>query len=540
MRELLFSALFLLVALLGYLQPFHSLPWPSALNDGIFLAWGLLLMGYAVIDKSALPIRLTKLEVFVMSAVVLHALVMALHLPTRSLYVYGLSLGIAFACYTARSASAIALPPLLAGITIAGVASALGGIGLWAGVVQQFESYQVWISHAAPGSAVGASLSQVNNAGTLFVWAGAIVICLSPTVAGSINPKLWREAFQGLMTAAIIVLAMASAFTLSRTASLNYLVLTGLVLLFRQQLGGRSVQLAVLQLVVHGVFVVSHGPLKELMHTWDGASLSATMFGGKGFFDGPRAVAYTLFSHAIAERPWFGWGVGGVGLAFLQSSAFGFPFNTYFGHTHNIILELAVWWGLPLSLLFVVLGLLGLKRRMVGASSPRDVCLLILLCTVLVHALLEYPLHYTYFLIPTAVILAPHRQGKGSVLVTRGLQACVVVVFSALFVVVARDYLSAEYALRQARLEASLFGKPRPPEARSLSTVKELENLNFTLRTQETSAMSSQDLRTFIDTTTLFPTRGLIDKTVNALELNDRPAEAELWRQRKRQIYVEP
>ena len=109
MRELLFSALFLLVALLGYLQPFHSLPWPSALNDGIFLAWGLLLMGYAGIDKSALPIRLTKLEVFVMSAVVLHALVLALHLPTRSLYVYGLSLGIAFACYTARAASALTI-----------------------------------------------------------------------------------------------------------------------------------------------------------------------------------------------------------------------------------------------------------------------------------------------------------------------------------------------------------------------------------------------------------------------------------------------
>jgi hypothetical protein len=85
----------------------------------------------------------------------------------------------------------------------------------------------------------------------------------------------------------------------------------------------------------------------------------------------------------------------------------------FFDHTHNLVLQLAVELGISLSL--VVIALLGwafvcafrIARRVAGTdcnsrTPPVHRAALVMVVMVTLHSLLEYPLWYSYFLLPTA------------------------------------------------------------------------------------------------------------------------------------------
>jgi hypothetical protein len=79
----------------------------------------------------------------------------------------------------------------------------------------------------------------------------------------------------------------------------------------------------------------------------------------------------------------------------------------FFDHTHNLPLQLAVELGIPCALL--VLGLVAWALAQVlrnGLSGPEDHrstarCALVMVSMMAVHSMLEYPLWYAYFLLPT-------------------------------------------------------------------------------------------------------------------------------------------
>jgi hypothetical protein len=109
----------------------------------------------------------------------------------------------------------------------------------------------------------------------------------------------------------------------------------------------------------------------------------------------------------IKANPWWGVGWGEFNFAWTLT-----PFPTrpvaFFDHTHNLPLQLAVELGIPAALLVCSLLLWGLWRAFVcsgqvlatGDIGPRCAFMMVLL--VGLHSLLEYPLWYSYFLLPTA------------------------------------------------------------------------------------------------------------------------------------------
>ncbi|RTL29546.1 MAG: polymerase [Burkholderiales bacterium] len=114
----------------------------------------------------------------------------------------------------------------------------------------------------------------------------------------------------------------------------------------------------------------------------------------------------------IKAYPWFGVGYGEFNVAWSLT-----PFPTrpiaFFDHTHNLPLQWAVEFGLPVTVLLMALCLLALKRLVEGLWSDEaagaDACArsTVGACSVIVaiaalHSLLEYPLWYSYFLLPTA------------------------------------------------------------------------------------------------------------------------------------------
>ncbi len=120
---------------------------------------------------------------------------------------------------------------------------------------------------------------------------------------------------------------------------------------------------------------------------------------------GPRPLLWATTLHAISLQPWFGYGWN-QGLVAQSRVIELFPAGgRLISSSHNLALDLVVWNGVPLALgLCALLGWWFLKH--VRASrSPAQVCLLAAVGGVFVHAMLEFPLSYAYFLLPVGLMM---------------------------------------------------------------------------------------------------------------------------------------
>jgi O-antigen ligase len=112
----------------------------------------------------------------------------------------------------------------------------------------------------------------------------------------------------------------------------------------------------------------------------------------------------------IKQNPWLGVGYGEFNVAWTLT-----PFPTrpvaFFDHTHNVLFQWAVEFGLPMAVLLAGLCAWGFWALLAGPNgdgAPDDTGSSVMgACAVMVaiaglHSLLEYPLWYSYFLLPTA------------------------------------------------------------------------------------------------------------------------------------------
>ena len=109
----------------------------------------------------------------------------------------------------------------------------------------------------------------------------------------------------------------------------------------------------------------------------------------------------------VKRNPWTGVGWGEFNLAWTMT-----PFPTrpvaFFDHTHNVLMQLVVELGLPLALLITGLLLWSLWRALRagiqagGAEAVMRRSAVMVVLTIGVHSMFEYPLWYAYFLLPGA------------------------------------------------------------------------------------------------------------------------------------------
>lgn len=110
----------------------------------------------------------------------------------------------------------------------------------------------------------------------------------------------------------------------------------------------------------------------------------------------------------VIDQPWSGVGFGEFRLAWILSPL-GYRSGQYFDNAHNIILQLAVELGLPIALLVISLLLfsfwqaLRISRKAEGDVGVVARSSLMLVLAVGMHSMVEYPLWYAFFLLPTAL-----------------------------------------------------------------------------------------------------------------------------------------
>lgn len=269
-----------------------------------------------------------------------------------------------------------------------------GTLGMVLGLVQVFHpQWADGLFIAEPtmaGRAVG-NLRQPNHFSTLLVWASASAVWLG---ARKRLPAALAVALMALFIWGIVL-------TASRTGmvAMVFLALWGLL----DKRLPRAMRLALLTApVMYGLF---WGGMWMLAHADKSVTFAAeSRLHDNSDISSSRFKIWANVWDLVKQQPWTGVGYGQFNLAWTLTS---FPTRpvAFFDHTHNLIFQWAVELGLPLAVLLVALtttaGLVLIWPQDSNKITPAGASAVIV-CTAMLHSMLEYPLWYSYFLLPTA------------------------------------------------------------------------------------------------------------------------------------------
>lgn len=379
------------------LLAYNQTPAATLYNQLLALAgWGVALLACARLTpgwrsalKSPAAIALALLLAAPMASVVWRSLPMSLGLSSTAVIGAGLAV-LLVAQGLSSQARMHAAEALCWGLLAAGLASV--AIGL----------VQVFAPGAADGSLIARSgivgravgnLRQPNHLASLMMWAAVAAVFVT-------ERRSWRLALVPLLFAFVFTVVLSA----SRTGfiGVGMLAIWGIV----DRKLSRSARLALL------ATPLMLGIAWWLMAMW--AAEGAHAFGAASRLSegagSPSRLAILRDAWALTvAHPWLGVGWGEFNFAWSLSP---FPQRpvAFFDHTHNLASQLAVELGLPWAAAVLALLAWALWKAWIGAAraqedAPLRRAALMIVLTITLHSLLEYPLWYAYFLLPACFAL---------------------------------------------------------------------------------------------------------------------------------------
>lgn len=280
-----------------------------------------------------------------------------------------------------------------------GALAVAGGLGLLLAAVQVFmPSWADGTFIASPnmaGRAVG-NLRQPNHFSTLLVFAAAGLAWLGAR----------RRLRPGVAALGVALCIGGIVLTASRTGMVAMVFLTAWGVLDRRLPRTLRVTLVAAPLLYGawwgGMWLLAHADRTV-------AFAGETRLHDSSDISSSRFKIWANVLSLIQQHPWWGVGYGEFNLAWTLTP---FPNRpvAFFDHTHNVVLQWAVELGLPAAIVLSLLALWGwwsLVRP--GSEGERQTgepatvgAAAVIVTTAGLHSLLEYPLWYSYFLLPTA------------------------------------------------------------------------------------------------------------------------------------------
>ena len=339
--------------------------------------------------------------------------------------------------------------------------------------------------------------------------------------------RLWRQQrVPGILALlAALLLLVGIALTQSRTGLLNVWIVCWL-LAWNQDDARLRRSLVALGLLATGLFV-AYMHIAPLLSPAIDAGLA-----DRGSSVGTRPFAWRLFAEAIVQQPLTGYGWDQTFRALLTVAPRYSQVPEIWLQTHNLLLDLAVWNGLPVALAAVAILLVWLLRCMRQAADEGSRSLLLVVAVVMVHAMLEYPLTYAFILLPLGLAVGALGERTRAAVVWRAPRwktLAVLAAASAAMALTVRDYLRVEYSYRQLLLEKAriqVADDRSPPETAVLTSLRDLIVLS---RLQPKRGMSAAELHWMAEVVRTHPGAYNFAKVARALAYNGREADAQLW-----------
>jgi O-antigen ligase len=272
--------------------------------------------------------------------------------------------------------------------------SASSAVGLLQVFAPQFADGD-WIARTSlAGRAVG-NMRQPNHLSSLLLWGVIATVWLADA----------RTLRRGVMWGVGLLFVFVIVLSGSRTGALGAGLLA-LWALIDRSLSRHARWMLGLTPLIYALFWLGMSAWAQLSHHVFGAE---TRFSTQGDVSSSRFAIWSNSLALIRAHQWAGVGFGEFNFAWTLTP---FPDRpiAFFDHTHNIVLQLAVELGIPLAL--IVLSLFGwalvvafrVAKRATGVDNAPLIqrAALVMVLMIALHSMLEYPLWYAYFLLPTA------------------------------------------------------------------------------------------------------------------------------------------
>lgn len=435
--------------LLGtYLFPVHLLPWLTFYNEWLFVLFVGLALAWLIQAKRFLTIGNPMSWLVLITLLVMHALFTQNYTPAQwgLLGLLLLYAGVAWLAYVLGQ-NMPGQPMwnlLMACIAAAALLSAMLAVLQWLGVVAHQGWDPAFILYSEGGGRVSSNIGQANNLGTLLVIGMGVIGYTWYGVAK--RSVTWKA----LAVLGLLLLVFGVYVSGSRTAVLNLLLwplLLGAWAMWQRQ------GFPWLALLPIGGWLMLQWAMPPLIEWW---GLFPVQEARSLVQDQSRIRLWSMVLTAIAESPWTGHGIGAVANAHLRfSPEFGAFDYSIAQHAHNTVLDLWAIFGLPLGSL-VVGGVVWCWATAWWRSKEAPQQFIWLMATaMLVHAMLEYPLHYGFFLWLLFLLFGVLKAGdvRYQVTIKRPALGSVVwlVLFSTVTVSIWQSYVQVETLYTQYR-----------------------------------------------------------------------------------------
>ena len=247
--------------------------------------------------------------------------------------------------------------------------------------------------------------------------------------------------------------------------------------------------------------------------------------------DMSRLAIWEQMLHAIADRPWFGYGWNQTSVAYtLVSEHFQGP--VWIRSAHNFIIDFVLWNGLIIALpCLAYFGYWGYQLHK-QINSVESVIGILMIGAVLVHAMLEFPQYYAYFLLPVGFILglvqSQNTNTKALTLAPNFMRVGYVGAVL-LCILIVRDY-----TVMVPKLNQSVRYEHHPEKITNQDKIYLLEEFNRRIawiRMNPYSTVSDQELTQIREIVLNYPTRYDLIKYAKVLAFNGQEKEArhQLW-----------
>ncbi len=504
---------------LPWLFPIHALPWTTFHTEWLMALAVVPLAVWAVgagwsrgppaVDRAAAVFGLAALVPLAQAAA--GQLIHPGEAPLVAMYLVGMALMVA----VGRHAEAVApgrLPDaLMTGLVIAALVSTGIALAQSAGVVPR-ES--LFLSQPGPDGRAWGNLAQPNQLATLLAW--------------GIVGVWWAHAHRrlgavvALFAAAVLLLGVAASQSRTGWVCVAVLGVAALTEARRQ----RSTRMALCVALLAAWFVLlvlGWEAARQALPGDAGRSLQAQLSVGK------RPMIWQMMWEGVLARPWFGYGWNQGLLVHLDLFESYPSLRIQTQHAHSLLLDLMVWNGLPLGLLFSGLLLVWFGWHASRLATLPDRLLWLALVVLLVHALLELPHTMAHLLIPAALMMGVlnARHALPTVLALPwAVAAALVAVLATGVVLIGVDYLRIERDLESYRMRAARIGDGRVPPLPDIRVLHALQGALVSLRAEPRAGMPADELERMRRTLARWPVPSGMMAYACAAALNGQPAEA--------------
>ena len=405
-------------------------------------------------------------------------------------------------------------------IFAATIIGAIASTGLQIYQWMAFDPIGAWTLMSSGGRRLSGNLAQPNQLATL-------------QLLGAIGCSWYYAKVQRASGAIFLLSAMAilfgAALTESRTAWANIALLAVLGIAFRRILPSRGYVWATAAAIVFFAISVLLIP-----------SLNA-MIGFGDYTDGEqyrtlkdpiRIGIWKLMFHAISlESVWgYGWGqTNAANFAVLADSSTNFGL---IGSAHNLFLDLVVWNGVAIGCLTCFLVLAWVWRALRGIDSFKKLHLVTFLLVLGVHSMLEFPLHYAYFLLPMGLIAGATQSAWNLPSIfqtTRWHLLFIISIALGACVVSIRDYLKVENSYYGLRFEAQGIPTSIPATPPQVWALSHFTDYFLLVRDIPSEGRTEADLDRMRSSVITLSSAQSMYKFAANLALNGHPKESAHW-----------